>query len=134
MKHAAERPRALVVEDDALIALEIVDILERDGCAVVGAPGNLPAALDIARKATIDFALLDFNLGSGNAEAVAHVLDRRAIPFALVTAYPGCVLPEGVRGRPRIQKPFTASEIRDLAEQLAPRPDRKPKRTSKRGV
>jgi len=118
MTHAAERPQALVVEDDAIIAMEIVDILERAGCVVVGSPGSVPAALAIARKATIDFALLDFNLGGGTAEPIAHVLADRAIPFALMTAYPGCVLPQGVRERPRLQKPFTAQEIKRLAGEL----------------
>ena len=119
MKQSAERPRALVVEDNALVALELVDILERDGCKVVGSPATLSAALALARKAEIDFALLDFNLGSETAEPVAQVLARRSIPFALVTAYPGCVLPEQVRGRPRVQKPFTVRDIRELAAQLS---------------
>lgn len=130
MTQAAKRPRALVVEDDAIIAMEITDILERDGCAVVGSTGSVPVALDIARRAKIDFALLDFNLESGTAEPIAKVLARRAIPFALVTAYPGCVLPQSVSGRPRLQKPFTAQEVRRLAGELTQPAGTQPKRRS----
>lgn len=124
---AAKRPQVLVVEDDAIIALEIADILEREGYAVVQSTGSVPTAIDIARKAKIDFALLDFNLESGTAEPIAKTLARRAIPFALVTAYPGCVLPHSVSGRPRLQKPFTAQEVRRLVGELARAAGRQPK-------
>jgi CheY-like chemotaxis protein len=111
--------RVLVVEDDPVIAMEIADILEEDGCEVVGSAGNVPDALDLVRTIKIDLALVDVSLGAETIEPVAKVLTRRAIPFGVVTAYPPTILPEAVRGHPLVQKPFAPREIRQLAEHLS---------------
>jgi CheY-like chemotaxis protein len=111
--------RVLVVEDDPVIAMEIADILEEDGCEVVGSAGNVHDALDLVRTIKIDLALVDVSLGAETIEPVAKVLTRRAIPFGVVTAYPPTILPEAVRGHPLVQKPFAPREIRQLAEHLS---------------
>lgn len=111
-------PRVLVVEDDPLIAIELTDILEQEGCEVVGAAANVPAALDFVRTGNIDLALLDVALGAETVEPVAKLLVRRDIPFGVVTAYPRAILPNVVRGHPFVQKPFAPREIRELAEHL----------------
>jgi CheY-like chemotaxis protein len=111
-------PRVLVVEDDPLIAIELTDILEEEGCEVVGSPGSVAAALDLLRNRKIDLALLDVALGAETVEPVAKALTRRAIPFGVVTAYPPAILPDAVRGHPLVQKPFAPREIRELAEHL----------------
>jgi DNA-binding response OmpR family regulator len=119
MKRSTKSPRVLIVEDDPLIAMEITDILEQDGCNVVGSAGSVASALDTARREKVDLALIDVSVGAETTEPVATVLSRQAIPFGIVTAYPPCVLPSGMRGRPIVQKPFVAREIRQLARNLS---------------
>jgi len=112
-------PRVLVVEDDPLIAIELADILEQEGCEVVDSAGSVPAALHLVRNSKIDLALLDVALGAETVEPVAKALARLAIPFGVVTAYPPAILPDAVRGHPLVQKPFAPREIKALAEHLA---------------
>src|SRR5262249_47676828 len=114
-----QSPRVLVIDDDPLVALEIAQILTEDGCEVVAAPGSIPAALAILRSEQVDLALLDVSLGAQTIEPVASALERRAIPFGVVTAYPPSVLPDVMPGHPFLQKPFAPREIRQLAEHLS---------------
>jgi DNA-binding response OmpR family regulator len=119
MRRSVKSPRVLIVEDDPLIAMEITDILEEDGCTVVGSAGSVASAFDTARREEIDLALLDISLGAETTEPIATMLSRQAIPFGIVTAYPPCVFPSGMYGHPVVQKPFTAREIKQLTRSLS---------------
>jgi CheY-like chemotaxis protein len=119
MERSTKSPRVLIVEEDPLIAMEITDILEQDGCTVVGTAGSVASALDTARRKKVDLALIDVSLGAETTEAVAILLSCQAIPFGIVTAYPPCVLPSGMYGHPLVQKPFTPREIKQLARSLS---------------
>lgn len=111
-------PRVLIVEDEMLVALDMANLLERGGYVVVGLAGSVTEALALLRKETFDIALLDVNLGGKTVEPVAKSLATRAIPFGLVTAYPSHILPQSLRTRPCITKPFGIAEVTRLAAQL----------------
>lgn len=98
--------RALVVEDDRLVALSIEDMLEELGCIVSASAGTLREAVRIATDGGFDFALLDMNLAGEPALPVAEILSARRIPFAFATGYGASALPEGFRDRPVVAKPF----------------------------
>ena len=53
--------RILVVEDEALLALEIAERLQRLGCEIVGPVGRLERALELARSTALDGALAGTN-------------------------------------------------------------------------
>ena len=77
--------RILVVEDDDLIATLIAEWLADQQCAVVGPFSKLSAALEAARTAVVDIALLDVNLGSDRSYPVAEVLHNRGKPFLFLS-------------------------------------------------
>lgn len=54
--------RIMVVEDDALIALDIVSLLEDMGHQVVAEAADAPTALELALGETPDLALVDIRL------------------------------------------------------------------------
>ncbi len=54
--------RIMVVEDDALIALDIVSLLEDMGHEVVAEAADAPTAFKLAEGATPDLALVDIRL------------------------------------------------------------------------
>src|SRR3546814_6729578 len=58
--------RVLVVEDEALIALETTGHLQDWGYRVAGVAGTFREALAAARDAEIDVALVDVNLRHGD--------------------------------------------------------------------
>ena len=103
--------RVLVVEDEILIAIEIEDTLKALGCEVVGLVGKLDEALELAVNAAIDAAILDVRIRGGDVFPVAEKLLERNIPFILSSGYGDWALPEALRGRPRLTKPFTPAEL-----------------------
>jgi CheY-like chemotaxis protein len=89
--------RILVVEDEALIALDLQGMLDQRGATVVGPAATVSEALKTITENQIDCALLDLKLGDETADPVAAALKQRAIPTVFVTAYgDGHLPPRGV--------------------------------------
>ena len=80
--------RILVVEDDAVQALDLAASLAEAGAAVIGPVASLAEASDLARKSACDAAILDLRLRDRNATALARQLLQQAIPFIVHTGYP----------------------------------------------
>ena len=79
--------RILLVEDEAVIAFAVEDMLLDLGCEVVGPAFRLDDAVALASSAAIDAAILDVNLNDERSFAVAEILRRRGIPFLFATGY-----------------------------------------------
>ena len=70
--------RILVVEDEALIALVLVEILTEGGHEVLGPAATMEQALVLCEDAPPQLALLDITLqGGGSGLDVARALHRR---------------------------------------------------------
>jgi CheY-like chemotaxis protein len=110
--------RILVVEDEALIAFMLEDMLADLGHEVVATAARLPQALEMAEARAFDVAILDVNLDGVKTFPVADVLLRRGIPFAFATGYGR----EGLDARHRdaavIRKPFAVAELERTIVQL----------------
>ena len=107
-------PRAftiLVVEDYALIALEVEDAVRRNGGQVLGPVANIADALKLLDDVACDAALLDIRLLNGEtAYQVAERLQAQTIPFAFVTAWDGDIDARFV-DVPVLRKPFGEVEL-----------------------
>jgi PAS domain S-box-containing protein len=79
--------RFLVVEDEPLIALDLVSMLEKAGAEVAPPVGTDRAALLAIENAAFDGALLDANLHGRSVDDIAAALTRRNVPFIFVTGY-----------------------------------------------
>lgn len=101
----------LLVEDEALIALDIETILEGAGYGRIITANTVAGALRKIGEQGFDAALLDLNLGSETTIAVADELVRRDIPFLLVTGRDAAQLPDELRHRPIVRKPYGTGEI-----------------------
>src|SRR5262252_9494244 len=93
-------PRVLVVEDEYLIRMLLEDMLDELGYGVAAAVGEFSAAI------------LDVNLDGQEIYPVADILAQRGLPFVFVTGYGERSLPEAYRGRPALQKPFQAEQLK----------------------
>ena len=80
--------RILVVEDDAMQALDLAASLSEYGAAVLGPVASLSEASDLASESGCDAAILDLRLQDRNASALARQLLERGIPFIIYTGYP----------------------------------------------
>ena len=113
-----QRPRVLVVEDEATIAMLIKDMLEEFGYAVAAVAGQLHTALQAVESSRFDVALVDVNIAGETSYPVADQLTARGIPFAFVTGYGVSGLADGYDGVPVLQKPFRAHDLIDLLVSL----------------
>ncbi|MGE4247153.1 MAG: hypothetical protein AB7E66_14230, partial [Parvibaculaceae bacterium] len=77
----------LVVEDEAVVSLDIEDILKAMGCEILGPTGRLDAALELATNGDPDAAILDVMIRGGRVFPVAERLMERDIPFVLASGY-----------------------------------------------
>jgi DNA-binding NarL/FixJ family response regulator len=114
---APRRARVLVVEDEALVALELAAGLALAGYEVVGPFGRVAPALDRLADGLPDAALLDVNIAGEPVEPVADLLADRGVPFAFVTAYGEPPWPRHA-GRPRLPKPAAGRQVLALLEGL----------------
>jgi DNA-binding NarL/FixJ family response regulator len=82
------RPRLLIVEDDAMIALDLTETLEELGFEVGKTVHNGPDALNALHREVFDLAIFDIDLGGGmnGIEVAERVEAIRPLPFIFLTA------------------------------------------------
>ncbi len=112
------QPQALIVEDEAIIAMMLQMFLEELGCAVQETASNVQDALRAASEGNFDFAFLDVNLNGQKAHAIPGVLQRRKIPFAFVTGYGAQGVLAPYAEAPIVTKPFAKKTISDALARL----------------
>lgn len=117
---SATAKRILVVEDEALIALDTEDMLTNAGYQVVGPAARVSDALGLMTE-PIDAALLDINVGGALIWPVADALADRGVPFIFVTGFSnGLDVPERHRGVVRLDKPLQAQKVLAALKTLLP--------------
>ena len=79
--------RVMLLEDEAIIAFSVEDMLIELGCSIVGPAMNLDEAMALATNAEIDAAVLDININSDRSYGVARELQRRDVPFVFASGY-----------------------------------------------
>jgi CheY-like chemotaxis protein len=103
--------RILVVEDEALVALQLEDMLMEFGCAVIGPASRVAQALELLNGEPVEAAVLDLNIAGELVYPVADELEARGLPYIFVTAYGTSDLTEPYRSRPVLEKPFARREL-----------------------
>lgn len=111
--------RLFVVEDEALVAMLLEQMLEELGCEVVSLAGTVNQALDqvdtVAPK--VDAAILDVNLGGERVYPVADALAELDVPFLFATGYGPSGLEDRYPDRTVLAKPYVeATLIKALIE------------------
>ncbi len=102
----------LVVEDDGVIALELVSILAEAGAVVVGPAASVQGAYDQMADHHIDGALLDVTLRNGeNSFPLADALAAQRIPFVFVSGQSSALMPPRYRDRAFLNKPYNRVDV-----------------------
>lgn len=111
--------RVLIVEDEALVAIDLQFAFEDAGAEVLGPAMSLASALALAEQAAIDCALLDVDIAGHDVYPVARVLQRRGIPFIFHTGH-GSRRAHGEMfpGAMTCQKPTLPERLIDLLASL----------------
>ena len=108
----------LVVDDDALIALDIQTQLQDLGHSVAVA-NNLQAALDLVGQQSFDVAIVDWHLKDEISAPLIEMLEQQHIPFVLCS---GSALEELAGLFPAsaiLPKPFASDQLMGALAQVA---------------
>ncbi|KQS64900.1 ANTAR domain-containing response regulator [Modestobacter sp. Leaf380] len=110
-----EPTRVLIAEDEALIRLDLKEMLEEEGYLVVGEVGDGQAAVDQARELRPDLVVLDVQMpvldGLSAAEQIAA---SRIAPVIVLTAFSQRELVERARdagAMAYLVKPFSKADL-----------------------
>ena len=110
----AERPRVLLVEDEALVGIMIQECLNELGFRVTGPVCTASEALAAAKDGLFDAAILDINLGDGSVYRVAEILSARSVPFIFVTGYDSDSVDRRFHEVPILQKPIERQMLQKI--------------------
>jgi CheY-like chemotaxis protein len=114
-KPATATPRAgriMIVEDEALIAMVLVDHLQELGLVAVGPFSRVADALKVDGE--VDAAILDVNLAGESVYPVADMLKARGVPFLFMTGYGSASIDPRFADVPVLQKPIEAKSLEDM--------------------
>ncbi|AVO44162.1 PAS domain S-box protein [Phreatobacter cathodiphilus] len=114
--------RVLIVEDEALIAMELEQTVIELGCEVTGPAASCEAALAIIAQAPPDLAVLDVNLGRETSRPVAEALQRLGVPFIYCTGYAEPLDDGAPQAAAVIRKPFDVKSLGDAIRRLSETP------------
>ena len=101
----------LVIEDESVIALDVVDRLEGAGAEVAPPVSTEQESLQVIEDGKFDCALLDGNLHGRPVTEIAAALTRRKIPFVFITGYGRAGLPDTFKQAPMLSKPVSDEQL-----------------------
>ena len=107
--------RVLIAEDEALIRMDLREMLEEEGHEVVGEARDGGEAVELARELTPDIVFMDVKMPKmDGVQAARWITEQRIAPVVMVTAFSqaGYVEDASKAGAMAyIVKPFTRADI-----------------------
>lgn len=112
---ASERPRVVIAEDEAIIRLDLREILEEHGYAVVGEAGRGDEAVELVRRLAPDLVILDVKMpGLDGLGAARLIAEERLAAILVLTAFSQRELVEEARDAGALAylvKPFQEKDL-----------------------
>ncbi|MET1062181.1 MAG: response regulator [Aeromicrobium sp.] len=109
------RPRVVIAEDEALIRLDLAEMLAEEGYEVVGQAGDGEAALRLTTELRPDLVVMDVKMPKLDGIAAAsQIAQARIAPVVMLTAFSQRELVERAResgAMAYLVKPFTKSDL-----------------------
>ncbi|HYE52240.1 MAG TPA: response regulator [Azospirillaceae bacterium] len=126
-----DKPRILIVEDDALTALFLQNLVTDMGCEVCGLASTGPRAVALADYHRPDLALVDVRLAKGTDGLAAARQMRQELKLNVVIVSGWLGELEGddvIRDLPSIRKPFSAEQVQAVLQRALDLPEEEPVR------
>ncbi|MGK5450617.1 ANTAR domain-containing response regulator [Streptomyces radiopugnans] len=110
-----ETTRVVIAEDEALIRLDLKEMLEEEGYDVVGEAGDGQRAVDLAREHRPDLVIMDVKMPVLDGISAAEKIAEESIaPVLMLTAFSQRELVERARdagAMAYLVKPFSKSDV-----------------------
>jgi response regulator NasT len=107
--------RVLIAEDEALIRMDLAEMLREEGYEIVGEAGDGQAAVELAEQLKPDLVIMDVKMPRRDGiNAAAEIASARIAPIVVLTAFSQYELVERARdagAMAYLVKPFTASDL-----------------------
>src|ERR1041385_7054435 len=85
---AAKPHRVLVAEDEALIRMDLAEMLREEGYEIVGEAGDGQEAVDLAESLKPDLVIMDVKMPRRDGiDAAAEIAGKRIAPIVVLTAF-----------------------------------------------
>ena len=114
--------RVLIIEDQALVAHLIEEVIRDFGFQVAGVVYDLPEARTALSSYDFDIVLVDLRLGHDSADEIIDVLMERGTPLAIVTGFDRPLEPRHAKV-PLLHKPFSERQLFALLTTLVGVPE-----------
>jgi two-component system, response regulator PdtaR len=110
-----EQARILIAEDESVPRMDLREMLNNLGYAVVGEAADGRAAINLARELRPDLVIMDIKMPEVDGITAAKVLtEERIAPVLVITAYPQKELVDGAKDAgvlAYVTKPFGEAQI-----------------------
>ncbi|CAN1497564.1 AmiR Response regulator with putative antiterminator output domain [Mycobacteriaceae bacterium] len=107
--------RVVIAEDEALIRLDLAEMLRDEGYHVVGEAGDGQEAVDLAESLRPDLVIMDVKMPRRDGiDAAAEIAAKRIAPIVILTAFSQRDLVEKARdagAMAYLVKPFSISDL-----------------------
>jgi len=107
--------RVVIAEDEALIRLDLAEMLRDEGYQVVGEAGDGQEAVDLAESLRPDLVIMDVKMPRRDGiDAAAEIAAKRIAPIVILTAFSQRDLVEKARdagAMAYLVKPFSISDL-----------------------
>jgi CheY-like chemotaxis protein len=118
--------RVLVVEDEAVVAIDLVAMLEDMGAEVGGTAASGVQALRKARALRPQLAVVDIRLKDGETgiEAARVMAEEMGVAIIFASAHTDAMLAAQMSALPeaaRLTKPYTVTQLADAARRVLQR-------------
>jgi response regulator NasT len=107
--------RVLVAEDEALIRLDLIELLQAEGYQVVGEAPDGEKAVELAREVNPDLVVMDVKMPKMDGISAAEIIaEERIAPVVMLTAFSQRDFIEKARdagAMAYVVKPFSAADL-----------------------
>ncbi len=114
-EQSGERPRVVIAEDEALIRLDLAEMLEEEGYDVVGQAGDGERAVELVHQHRPDLVVLDVKMPKlDGISAASRIAGERIAPVVILTAFSQRELVDRAReagAMAYLVKPFSKSDL-----------------------
>ena len=112
---AAKPHRVLIAEDEALIRLDLAEMLRDEGYEVVGEAGDGQEAVELAESLKPDLVIMDVKMPRRDGiDAASEIASKRIAPIVVLTAFSQRELVERARdagAMAYLVKPFSITDL-----------------------